>query len=39
MIYLKWFTIGVSAIFVITVLSVVIYEHKTRRKIKKGRKR
>jgi hypothetical protein len=39
MIYLKWFTIGVSAIFVITVLNVVIYQHKTRREIKKGRKR
>ena len=39
MIYLKWLTIGLSVVFIITVLNVVIYEHKIKRDIKKGRKR
>jgi hypothetical protein len=39
MIYLKWFVYTASLVFVVTVLNVIIYEHKTRKEIKKGRKR
>ena len=39
MIYLKWITIGLSAVFIVTVVNVIWYEHKTKKEIKKGRKR
>ena len=39
MIYLKWFTIIASIVFIITIINVVWYEHKTKKEIKKGRER
>lgn len=39
MIYLKWLTIALSVVFIVTVVNVIWYEHKTKKEIKKGRKR